>query len=107
MLASVVRLISSIVSFIILIVIGIVLYNKYKKEGFCISQAPRMEYESYYRSGFPENSVYKDSFKIFLDKVDEDKKNNGSILGSVQNPMSDRDHNTRILYQEGQDVYKF
>lgn len=102
----VIKLVVSIVSFIILVIIGVVAYNKFKSERLTLKKSD-MVFESFYNTGFVADNLYKGSFKSFLDKVEKDKTENASVLGSVQNPMSDRNYNTRILYQEGQDVYKF
>ncbi len=94
---------------LIALVIVIVIILKKSTESFCVKniiKEPR-EYEPYYNTSLPLNSVYRDSMKKFLEKSEEDKKVNNSILGSVQNPMSDRNYNTRILYNEPQDVYLF
>jgi len=95
--------------FILLIFLAIVITIIVKKstEKFCIDKNEKKEYESYYNTGYSPDLIYKDNMKEFLNKVEEDKKENHSILGSIQNPKSDRNHNTRILYQPPEEVYRF
>lgn len=100
--------IAIVIIVILVCVLAFIVYKYKTKETFCVDRSQGLDYESYYNSGHLPEEIYKGTtMESFLDKVKKDKNDNHSILGSVQNPMSDRNNNTRILYQAPEQVYKF